>query len=262
VITVVGVAGDVRDGGARSDAAPEFYAPLGQVSASRGTTGWRARSCSWRARAGAGRGRPPRSAAPWPPSTRACRCTTCRPPRAAARVAGVERFSARLLAVLGGAGLLLAAVGIHGARGPRRRPPRARGGRAARAGRRAAGRRGPGRAQEMRPVLAGVAAGALGALLAGTPRAGCCSASARSTPVSLAGAALLLGTAAAAACYGRRGGPRAWTRRRAPRGVTGPCRRPDPHARAPAPDARPPHGAADPPRPGGPRAVAAETARL
>jgi ABC-type antimicrobial peptide transport system permease subunit len=56
--------------------------------------------------------------------------------------------------------------------------------------------------QEMRPVLAGVAAGTLGALLAGHAARGLLFGVTPFDPVSLAGAALLLGTAAAAACYG------------------------------------------------------------
>jgi predicted permease len=113
-LEVVGVVGDVRDGGARSEAAPEFYAPLGQVSAEPWNY-WVAREVVLVART---RGAP---AAAAPGLRRAVAAVDARVPlydvqTTAERLRGsqaVERFSGRLLVVLGAAGLLLAAVGIH-----------------------------------------------------------------------------------------------------------------------------------------------------
>jgi predicted permease len=125
-LAIVGVVGDVRDGGPREDVAPEFYAPLAQV----GEEPWNywigremvlvARPAGARAGTGAASPRDPATLAP--ALARAVASVDPGVPLYDVRSTGerlaealaLERFSMRLLAVLGAAGLALAALGIHG----------------------------------------------------------------------------------------------------------------------------------------------------
>ncbi len=202
-LLVVGVVGDVRDGGARSEPAPEMYAPLGQVGAEPWNY-WIGREMVLVARTA---GEP---AAAEGALRRAVSGVDPRVPLYDVRTTGarlrealaVERFSTWLLTALGAAGLALVALGVHAvvAYGVARR--------AREVAVRVALGASPGAAvrlvaaQGMRPVAAGLAAGAVlaagvgrgaGTLLFGvTPL----------DPVSVGGAALVLAAAAAAACVG------------------------------------------------------------
>jgi putative ABC transport system permease protein len=112
---IVGVVGDVRDGGPRVAAAAEFYAPLGQIGEEPWNY-WISRELVLVARTvGPAAGAAPalrRAVASVDPTVPLydVQSTDARLDGALA----VERLSTRLLAVLGVLGLLLAAIGIHG----------------------------------------------------------------------------------------------------------------------------------------------------
>jgi predicted permease len=202
-LEVVGVAGDVLDGGLRGAPAPEFYAPLGQVSEEPWNY-WIGRELVLVART------PGDPAAAAPALRRAVASVDARVPlhdvrSTSERLAGalaVERFSRRLLALLGALGLGLSALGIHGV------VAYAAGQRAREVGVRLALGATPARAarlvvrQGLRPVLAGLAVGAVVALAGARAAAGLLFGVSPFDPVALAGAAGLLAAVAAAACYG------------------------------------------------------------
>jgi putative ABC transport system permease protein len=113
--TVVGIAGDVRSRGAREEAYPEFYLPIGQAPAEawdwiQHTVTLTARAADGRAESLAGAVRhAARSAAPGIPLFDIQTME--------GRLRGSlseERFHTLLLVTLGGIGLLLAAIGIYG----------------------------------------------------------------------------------------------------------------------------------------------------
>jgi hypothetical protein len=204
-MTIVGVAGDVRDGGPRSDAAPEFFAPLGQVS-SEPWDWWIGRELVLVARPTAA-GTDPLALAPV--LARAVAGVDARVPLHDVRTTGqrlaealaVERFGLRLLVVLGIAGLGLAALGIHGvvALAARQRTREMAIRLAIGASPRHAVRLMLG--QGMRPVLAGLAVGARGAVAAGRAAAGLLYGVSPLDAASLGGAAAALALAAALACW-------------------------------------------------------------
>ncbi len=203
-IEVVGVVGDVLDGGPRGAPAPEFYAPLAQ-SPEESFNYWIGRQLVLAARAEGGRA----PAALAPALRRAAASVDGRVPLYGVRTAGerlggalaVERFSTRLLLLLGAAGLLLAALGVHGvvAYAAGRRAPEV-GVRLA-LGASPSGAAAPVARQAMRPVALGLAAGAAGAALAWRAAAGLLFGVSPLDPVSLAGAAALLAGVGALACY-------------------------------------------------------------
>jgi predicted permease len=116
VMTIVGVVGDVRDGGPRAAVVPEFHAPLAQVG-SEPWDYWIGRELVLVARPVAGA-----PAALAPALARAVASVDPFVPLHDVRTTGerlaealaIERFSTWLLLVLGAAGLALAALGIHG----------------------------------------------------------------------------------------------------------------------------------------------------
>ena len=203
-IEVVGVAGDVLDRGARGTAQPEFYAPLEQTP-EEPFTYWLGRELVLVVRAADGA--PPASLAP--ALRRAAAAVDARVPLYDVRTAGerlggalaVERFSTALLLLLGAAGLLLAALGVHGV------VAYAAGRRAREVGLRLALGATPADAvalvvrQGMRPVGAGLLLGVAAAAVAWRGAAGLLFGVSPLDPASLLGAAVLLAGAGALACY-------------------------------------------------------------
>ncbi len=202
-LEIVGVVGDVRDGGPRAEAAPEFYAPLGQVG-DEPWDYWVGREMVLVART-----RGPAAAAA-PALRRAVASVDARVPlydvrtteaRVGAALA-VEHFSTRLLVTLGALGLVLAAVGIHGVVAYTASQ------RAREVGIRLALGSTPGRAVSLvvrqcaGPVLAGTVVGGLVALVAGRAAAGLLFEVSPLDPVSVGGAVALLGVAGVAAACG------------------------------------------------------------
>jgi hypothetical protein len=203
-IEVVGVAGDVLDGGPRGAPAPEFYAPMGQVSEEPWNY-WIGRELVLVARAAGDA--PPAALAP--ALRRAVAEVDPRVPLFDVRSTGerlggalaLERFGTRLLVAAGAAALLLAALGIHGV------VAYAAGRRAREVGVRLALGATPAHAvrlvvrQGMRPVALGLAVGAAAAAVAWQAAAGLLFGVSPLDPVSLAGAAALLAGVGALACY-------------------------------------------------------------
>ena len=212
-MTVVGVVGDMRDGGPREAVAPEFYAPLGQVSAEPWDY-WIGRELVLVARAaappGGGGDERPSPFALAPALRRAVARVDPAVPLHDVRTTGerltealaVERFTTRLLVVLGAAGLALAALGIHGvvALAARQRTREmairlAVGGSPAQAV-------GLMMRQGMRPVAAGLAVGAVAAVGVARGASGLLYGVPPLDLVSLGGAVLLLAAVALVACSG------------------------------------------------------------
>ena len=203
LLEIVGVVGDVRDGGPREDVGPEFYAPMAQVPAEPWNY-WIDREMVLVART---RGDAAGAAAAL---RRAVAAVDARVPlydvqTTAARLAGavaVERFSTQLLTALGALGLVLAAVGIHGVVAYL----------AAQRGREVGIRLAlgstPGAAaalvlrQCLRPVGLGLVAGVVGGIGVGRAMTGVLFGVSPSDPASLLGAVALLGTAGAVAAWG------------------------------------------------------------
>jgi hypothetical protein len=200
-LEVVGVVGDIRDDGARGAVRPEAYFVVGQAPPD--PWGWLENRMLLVART---RGDP---AAHLPALRRAVASVDARLPlydvrTMAGRLAdagAADRFTTGLLACLGAAALLLAAVGST-ASSPTswRATPR----------RSACGwHSAPGAgtvlrlllARHLRPVVAGVAAGGAGALLAARALAARLYGVPPTDPVTLAGAAALLFGVAALACW-------------------------------------------------------------
>jgi hypothetical protein len=201
-LEIVGVVGDVRDGGPRGDVDPTFHAPLGQVG-DEPWNYWIGRELVLVARTAGD------AAAAAPGLRRAVARVDARVPlydvrTTAERLGGalaVERIGRRLLAAMGALGLALAALGIHGvvaytaAQRTREVGIRVALGATARdAVRLVLG-------QGLRPVFAGLAVGALAAVLAARAARAFLYGVAPFDPVSLVGAAALLGAVAAVACW-------------------------------------------------------------
>jgi predicted permease len=203
-IEIVGVVGDVLDGGARGAAAPEFYAPLAQTP-EEPFNYWIGRELVLVARGP--RGTPPAALAPL--LRRAATSVDARVPLYDVRTArerlggavAVERFSTQLLLVLGAVGLLLAALGVHGV------AAYAAGRRERELGLRLALGATPAHAvrlvveQGMRPVVIGLVAGLVLAVVAWRAAAGLLFGVSPLDPASLLGAATVLAAAGALACY-------------------------------------------------------------
>ena len=202
-LEIVGVVGDVRDGGPRREAGPEFFAPLEQVSEEPWNY-WIGRELVLVART------PGVAAAAAPALRRAVASVDPRVPlydvqSTGERLGGalaVERFSTRLLALLGAFGLALAALGIHGvvayAASQRTREVGIRmalGAPAAHAMRLVV-------RQGMRPVVAGLVVGVAAAVVAARAAAGLLFGISPLDPITLLGAMALLASVGALACYG------------------------------------------------------------
>lgn len=201
-LEVVGVVGDVLDGGPRSAPSPELYAPLAQVP-DEPWNYWIGREVLLVTRAA---GSP---AALAPALRRAVAGVDPRVPlydvrSTAERVAeatAIERFTSRLLVALGVAGLALAALGIHGVvaylAALRRREASIR---------MALGATGAHVVsmvvrQGMRPVLAGLVVGLAGAAMAGRAAQSLLFGVSPLDPVTLVAAAGVLGMIALAAAW-------------------------------------------------------------
>jgi hypothetical protein len=202
-LEIVGVVGDVRDGGPRREAGPEFYAPLEQVSEEPWNY-WIGRELVLVAHTSGD------AAAAAPALRRAVAAVDPRVPlydvqSTGERLGGalaVERFSTRLLALLGAFGLALAALGIHGvvayAATQRTREVGIRlalGAPAAHAMRLVV-------RQGMRPVVAGLVIGMIAAVVAARAAAGLLFGISPLDPLTLLGAVALLASVGAVACYG------------------------------------------------------------
>ncbi|CAA9301682.1 MAG: Acidobacterial duplicated orphan permease (function unknown) [uncultured Gemmatimonadaceae bacterium] len=200
-LVVVGVVGDIRDDGLREAVRPEAYFPLAQAPEE--PWSWIERSMLVVARTGG----PPALAAP--ALQRAVRAVDPSLPMYDVRTmdarladaTAVDRFYTGLLAALGGAALLLAAVGIYGVVAHLTRlQVREMGVRLA------LGATGAGvvrlmLARHLRPVAAGLALGTAGALLAARALEARLYGVPPTDPATLAGAAALLTVVAAVACW-------------------------------------------------------------
>ena len=113
---IIGIVGDVRDGGLNSDPGPTMYIPQGQVPDAANALNVRLTPIAWVVRtkvephsvsaAGAGSSCVKRAA---------CRCpTSARWSEVVSRSTSRDRFNMWLMTVFGGAALLLAAIGIYG----------------------------------------------------------------------------------------------------------------------------------------------------
>ena len=201
-LEIVGVVGDVRDGGPRRDAGPEFYAPLEQVPEEPWNY-WIGRELVLVART------PGDAAAAAPALRRAVAAVDPRVPLYDVQSTGERlggalavEFSTRLLALLGAFGLALAALGIHGvvayAATQRTREVGVRlalGAPAAHAVRLVV-------RQGMRPVMAGLVIGIAASVVVGRAAAGLLFGISPLDPITLLSAVALLASVGAIACYG------------------------------------------------------------
>jgi predicted permease len=201
-LEVVGVVGDVRDGGPRAEPGPEFYVPLAQVP-EEPFEYWIGRELVLVART------PGEPSALAPALRRAVAAVDARVPlydvqTTAARLGSavaVERFSLQLLSLLGAAGLALAALGIHGV------VAYAVGRRARELGiRLALGATARGAVallvrQGMRPVAAGLVLGLAASVVAARAASSLLFGVEPLDPLSLAGAVAVMGGVAALACW-------------------------------------------------------------
>ena len=203
LLEIVGVVGDVRDGGPREAVQPEFYAPMAQV-AEEPWNYWIGREMVLVARTQGD------AAGATTTLRRAVATVDARVPlydvqTTAARLASavaVEGFSMRLLALLGALGLVLAAVGIHGVVAYL----------AAQRGREVGIRLALGSTpraavalvlrQALAPIGLGLAAGVVGGLGVGRVATGLLFGVSPSDPASLLGAVALLGAVGAVAAWG------------------------------------------------------------
>ncbi|MDF1505432.1 ABC transporter permease, partial [Roseisolibacter sp. H3M3-2] len=201
-LEIVGVVGDVRDGGPRAEPDPELYVPLAQVP-EEPFEYWIGRELVLVART---TGDPTALA---PALRRAVAEVDQRVPLYDVRTTGarlgaavaVERFSLRLLSLLGAAGLALAALGVHGVVAYTvGRRTRELGIRLA-LGATARGAVGLLVRQGMRPVLAGLALGIAGSVLAARAASSLLFGVEPLDPLSLAGALAVMTGVAAIACW-------------------------------------------------------------
>ncbi len=211
-LEVVGVVGDVREDGPRADAEPAFYAPMAQVS-EEPWNDWIGREMLLVARADVANGDAGERRALAALATQLRAAVASVDPRLPlydVRSTGerlrqslaIERFETALLTLLGALGLALAALGIHGvvAYSAQRR--------AREVGVRLALGATASEAvalvvrQSMRPVVVGLVLGAVGAVVAGRAARGLLFGVAPYDPVTLIGAAIVLGGAGLIAAVG------------------------------------------------------------